>query len=49
MTPRALLLRAADYLADGTRDAYIARALGLVLSGCLILGWAGRRLTGARP
>ena len=47
MTPRALILRAADTLADPTRDAYIARAIGLTLTGSLILAWAGRRMTGA--
>lgn len=47
MSPRALVLRSADYLADGTRDAYIARAIGLVLAGALILGWAALRFLDA--
>ena len=47
MTPRALILRAADTLADPTRDTIVLRAIGLTLTGSLILAWAGRRLTGA--
>jgi hypothetical protein len=47
MTPRALILRRVDTLHCKDGDAALARALGLVLSGCIILAWAGRRLTGA--
>lgn len=47
MTPRALILRHVDSLHCKDGDAALARALGLVLSGCIILAWAGRRLTGA--
>ena len=34
---RSLLLRTADHLADGTRDAYMVRAIATVLVGSLIL------------
>ena len=48
---RALILRHVDSHIDALHckdgDAALARALGLFLSGCLILAWAGRRLTGA--
>lgn len=47
MTPRALVPRAADTLADPTRDTVVLRAIGLTLAGSLILAWAGRRLTGS--
>ena len=47
MSPRPLLLRAADTLADPTRDTVVLRAIGLTLTGSLILAWAGRRLIGA--
>lgn len=44
MTPRALLLRQVDAQVDALHckdgDAALARALGLILGGCLILGWA---------
>ena len=47
MTPRALLLRAADTLADPTRGTVVLRAIGLVLAGSLILGWAAMRFLDA--
>lgn len=47
MTPRALILAQTDALHSRDRDAVILRALGIFLSGALILAWAGRRLTGA--
>lgn len=47
MSPRALILAQADALHCRDRDAVILRALGLFLSGSLLLAWAGRRLTGA--
>lgn len=47
MTPRALILRAADTLAAPENDRVIMRAIALTLTGSLILAWAGRRLTGA--
>ena len=40
-----MTVRHLDYLADGTRDAYLLRALGLIASGALILLWAGLHLT----
>ena len=44
---RALILRHVDSRIDALHckdgDAALARALGLVLSGCLILGWAALR------
>ena len=43
MTPRALILRHADALHCKDGDAALRRALGLILSGCLILGWAAMR------
>ena len=50
---RALILRHVDARIDALHckdgDAALARALGLFLTGSLILAWAGRRLTGARP
>ena len=48
MTPRALILRHVDSHIDALHckdgDAALARALGLVLSGCLILAWATLRV-----
>lgn len=38
--PRALLLREADRLHCKDRDPFLARSLGFILGGCLILGWA---------
>ena len=50
---RALILRHVDSRIDALHckdgDAALARALGLTLTGCIILAWAGRRLAGARP
>ena len=47
MTTRPLLLRYADARVDALHckdgDAALRRALGLVLSGCLILAWAALR------
>ena len=47
MTPRALILRHVDSHIDALHckdgDAALARALGLVLSGALIIGWAALR------
>ena len=37
----------AAILAAPDNDRVVLRAIGLVLAGCLILAWAGRRLTGA--
>ena len=45
MTPRALILAQTDALHNRDRDAVILRALGLFLSACLILAWAGLKLT----
>lgn len=39
----------AAILAAPENDRVVLRAIGLVLTGSLILAWAGRRLTGARP
>lgn len=47
MTPRALMTVAADTLADPTRDTIVLRAIGLVLAGALILGWAAMRFLDA--
>ena len=44
MTPRALILAQTDALHCKDGDAALARALGLVLSGCLILAWAALRV-----
>lgn len=48
MTPRALILRHVDSRIDALHckdgDAALARALGLVLSGCLVLAWATLRV-----
>ncbi|WP_157986894.1 hypothetical protein [Janibacter hoylei] len=44
MTPRALILTQTDALHSRDRDAALARALGLFLSGCLILAWAALRI-----
>ena len=44
---RALILRAADTLADPTRDAVVLRAIGLVLAGSLILAWGAMRFLDA--
>ena len=48
MTPRALILRHVDARIDALHckdgDAALARALGLFLSGCLILAWATLRV-----
>ena len=44
MSPRALILAQTDALHSRDRDAALARALGLVLSGCLILAWAALKL-----
>ena len=44
MTPRALILAQTDALHSRDRDAVILRALGLFLSGCLILAWATLRV-----
>ena len=44
MTPRALILAQTDALHSRDRDAALARALGLFLSGCLILAWAALRV-----
>lgn len=43
MTPRALILAQTDALHSRDRDAVILRALGLFLSGALVLGWAALR------
>ncbi|WP_162786837.1 hypothetical protein [Janibacter anophelis] len=40
MTPRALILREADRLHCKDHDPALAQALGFILGGCLILGWA---------
>ena len=45
--PRALILAEADRLHCRDHDRALARALGLVLSGCLIIGWALLRLLDA--
>lgn len=44
MTPRALILRRVDTLHCKDGDAALARALGLALSGCIILAWATLRV-----
>lgn len=41
---RALILRHVDALHSRDRDAVILRALGLFLSGALIIGWAALRV-----
>lgn len=43
--PRAILLRAADNLHRKEGDPVIARCLGMILSGALILAWVGLKLT----
>ena len=45
MTPRAILLRQSDALHCKGHDRVIRNALGLILSGCVILGWIALRLT----
>ena len=44
MTARALILRHVDALHCKDGDPVLARALGLILSGCVILGWVALRL-----
>ena len=41
MTPLASCI---DWLGKGNRDPLVLRALGLIFSGALVLGWAGMRL-----
>lgn len=43
--PRAIILRHLDALHCRDADRVLAQALGLILSGCLVLAWAGLRLT----
>ena len=33
-----------DWLGKGDRDLIVLRALGLILSGSIVLGWVGMRL-----
>jgi len=40
-----LIGRAADYAYPPEHDAVILRALGLFMSGCVVLLWAALRLT----
>lgn len=44
MTPRALILAQTDAIHSRDRDAVILRALGLVLSGALLIAWAALRV-----
>ena len=46
--PRALVLRHLDALHCKDSDRVLAQALGLVLSGALILGWVALKLTPKR-
>lgn len=44
MSPRALLLREVDRRHCKDHDRALAQALGLILSGALIIGWAALRI-----